>query len=200
MGIEFSILKDLATITNTAVELSAINQTIKNSIKTPSFVADYNALISDINGCYKVVINNLEPMFAISTESEFKERFQSIYRYYIESYLSEISRPREYAECVYEKNLQFRKLKEVNTSFPILKRNFCRLHELIDKWLDNDIWLAMTIDSLFKLLARFLNEVNDIADKDLEDAFLVYYSGTAALFEYFHILGRQVAELSFDSQ
>lgn len=192
MGIEFNILKDLATINNTAVELASINRILKSHVSNPVFITDYDALVGDIARCYKVVINNLEPLVVLQTAAEFEAAFAQEYQGYIERYLSEISRPREYAEMVYLKNLQFWKHKEVKTGFPLLARNYARLHEIIDKWLDNDIWLALTIDSLFKLLARLLNEVNEVFSKDPEDAFLLFQGGVAGLAAYLSILKQQV--------
>ena len=197
MGIEFNLLKDMAAITNTAVELVAVNRIIKSHIGARAFNADYDSMLGNISHCYQVVIENLEPLLAIETDTDegFAAAFQPVYQRYIDSYLLEISRPRVDAEYVYEKNLQFRKLKEVGTSFPILKHAFTRLHEIVDKWLDNDIWLAMTIDSLFKLIARLLNEISELTSKDPEHAFWVFQSGIKPLSMYLSVLKAQVAEL-----
>lgn len=195
MGVEFNLLKDMGTINSTALELVAVNRLIKSHIGNAAFLAEYDSMVSDINACYQVVIDNLEPFVELQTQADFEAKFEALYRHYIDSYLTEISRPRVHAEFVYEKNLQFRKLKEVKTGFPILKRSFARLHEIVDKWLDNDIWLAMTIDSLFKLLARLLNEINETAAKDTEDAFLVYQGGVLVLADYLAILKQQVEQL-----
>ncbi len=195
MGLEFNLLKDMATINNTALELVSVDRVIRSHIGNAAFLTEYCSLVSDINICYQVVIENLEPFMEIQTEADFEEKFAGVYRHFIDHYLTEISRPRVHAEFVYEKNLQFRKLKEVSTGFPILKRSFTRLHEIVDKWLDNDIWLAMTIDSLFKLLARLLNEINETAEKDSETAFLVYQGGVTSLAVYMMLLKQQVEQL-----
>ena len=108
MGVEFNLYKDIATITNTAVELVAIDRIVRSHIRNPDFLAEYNALLGEVSSCYQVVIDNVEPFLEGVVEEKFSEQFHPAYSYYINCYLSEISRPREYAERCYEKNLQFR--------------------------------------------------------------------------------------------
>lgn len=188
MGIELNCLKDISAISITATELCALDSIILENISNPDFLNQYNDLLYDIINSYQVVLDNLMPFMSISTQQQFEMDFQQSYQSYIGCYLKEISRPRVNAECTYEKYLQFKKLKEVNTGFPLLKRSFLRLHDFIDKWLDNDIWLAMYIDSLFKMVARLLNEINDIGRHDSEDAFIVFQSSLLQFIPYVQII------------
>jgi hypothetical protein len=65
-------------------------------------------------------------------------------------------------------------MREAKTSFPLLKRTFGRLAELTDKWIANDYWLAMSIDTLYKMLPRLLTEIAELKQKNPGDAWLVY--------------------------
>lgn len=188
MAKELNCLKDLSAVSITATELCAIDRIISGYIRNQVFQQTYNDLLEDIIRTYGVVLDNLNPFVTITTEQLFADDFDQYYQHYMSCYLKEISKPRVNAECTYEKYLQFRKLKEVNTGFPLLKHSFIRLHDFIDKWLDNDIWLAMYIDSLFKMLARLLNDVNDMKKRDLEDAFMMYQSGLLSFTPYLEII------------
>ena len=188
MAIEFSILKDLAVINNTAIELVSVDKAIRKFIVNTEFLEEYSAIMSEIVCCYHVVIEGLDPLLTIENQADFEQKFDGLFQHFIDTYLIDISRPRVHAELVYEKNLQFQKRKELKTHFPMLKRNFIRLNAIIDKWLDNDIWLAMTIDSLFKLMARLLKEIKETAEKDVDDAYLIYCGGIDHLREYLTVL------------
>lgn len=188
MGTELNCLKDLASVSIAATELSAVDEVITNHLSNPIFMQQYNALIQDITNTFQVVLDNLTPIVSLHSRQQFEESFDHYFQIYADCYLKEISKPRVNAELTYEKYLQFRKLKEVNTGFPLLKRNFTRLHDLIDKWLDNDIWLAMYIDSLFKMFARLLNEVNEIKKSDVEDAYIIFHSGLPSFGPYLDII------------
>lgn len=196
MGIELNSLKDMATVSMTAVELAAIDKIIVTHISNASFVNDYQSLIEDITNTYQVVLDNLQPLLDFHTEQQFSEGYNGPSQAFLDCYLKEISKPRVNAEFTYEKYLQFRKLKEVNTGYPLLKRTFARLHDFIDKWIDNDIWLAMTIDSLFKMTARLLNELNELKARDAEDAFIVYQSGLPGFQVYLEIIANSLQQIA----
>ena len=196
MGIQLNSLKELATISMTAVEFDAVDNIICSQIGNPSFQQDYNSLMFDITNTYQVVVDNLKSLSQIASEQDFSERYTALSQVFLDSYLKEISQPRVNAEFTYEKYLQFRKLKEVKTGFPLLKLSFARLHDLIDKWIDNDIWLAMTIDSLFKMTARQLNELNELKKRDVEDAFILYQSSIYAYQPYLEIIMTRMRQIA----
>lgn len=181
MGIEIQELKDIATITMTATEVASVLTTLAGSIRKPGFQAELGSLTEDIEASYRVVLENLAPFMGINTQAEFDAQFAQQAASYGERYLMEISRPRELAENTFQKNLQFWKIKETKTSFPLFKLTFQRLREFIDKWIDNDIWLAMTIDSLFKNHHRLLGQVSQLAQQDNEQGFLYFRSSILAM-------------------
>ncbi len=135
-------------------------------------------------------------LVSFRSEQEFIEGFDQASQIFLNCYLKEISRPRINAELTYEKYLQFKKRKEVNTNYPLLKYQFARLHNFVDKWVDNDIWLAMTIDSLFKMTARLLNELSAAKCRDAEDAFVIYQSGLPCFQVYLDIIGRSLEQIA----
>ncbi|OQK15618.1 hypothetical protein AU255_15455 [Methyloprofundus sedimenti] len=63
-----------------------------------------------------------------------------------------------------------------------------RLDELIDKWVTNDAWLAMTIENLFKMLPRLLNEIAELKQKDPGDAYLIFNSAFNSFVPYLNII------------
>lgn len=192
MGIEFTIGKDLATISATISELAAVNTIICEEIGSADFQQEYASLIADILNTYRVVNRMLQPLVAISSPAEFEMDFSGSYKEYSQSYQPALSEPRVNAEFTFEKYLQFRKRKETKTGYPLLKRSFSRLHDFIDKWIDNDIWLAMTIDTLFKALNRLLGEIADINSKDTETAYVMYTSVFNNLPPYLAIIESQI--------
>ena len=196
MGTELNCLKELATVSMSAVELAAVDKVIMTHINDPSFRQDYQSLLKDITNTYQLVLDNLQPLVDFRSEQEFGEGFDQMSQTFLNCYLKEISRPRVNAEFTYEKYLQFKKRKEVNTSYPVLKHHFARLHDFVDKWVDNDIWLAMTIDSLFKMTARLLNELSAAKNRDAEDAFIIYQSGLPAYQAYLDIIGRSLQQIA----
>ena len=196
MATEINCLKDLATISMTAVELAAVDKVIMRFIDDLSFRHDYQSLVQDISNSYQLVLDNLQPLVSFRSEQEFVEGFDQASQTFLNCYLKEISRPRINAELTYEKYLQFKKRKEVNTNYPLLKYQFARLHNFVDKWVDNDIWLAMTIDSLFKMTARLLNELSAAKQRDGEDAFVIYQSGLPCFQVYLDIIGRSLEQIA----
>jgi hypothetical protein len=100
-----------------------------------------------------------------------------------------------YAEFTFEKNLQFRKRKEVKTSYPLLKATFARLQDLIDKWIDNDIWLAMSIDIVLKQLNLCLDDIAEAYKGDPEEAYGVYVSCVGGFGPYLAMISAALSEL-----
>ena len=176
MGTEFSMMKDLATISATLGELSAVQQLIREEIDSPEFLGEFDLLLIDIVDTYEVVADILRPLVKLSEFSSYQQSFEPHWKQFNANYQKALSKPRINAEFTFEKYLQFRKLKATKTSYPPLKRAFGRLHDLVDKWIDNDIWLAMTIDSLLKKLFNFLAEVAELHSQDPSSAFSLYRS------------------------
>jgi len=195
MGREFKVIKELATISATAVEFAAVNRIICQEIPSPDFRREYDSLITDIRATYQVVLDILQPVADITAPEAFNSQFTITYNRYKEHYQAALSEPRVYAEFTFEKYLQFRKRKEVKTSFPMLKMVFARLHDLIDKWIDNDIWLAMSIDLMLKQLNICLDHVADACKSDPEEAYALYQACTGGFSIYLGIVSEAVKEL-----
>ncbi|WP_317929314.1 hypothetical protein [Halioxenophilus sp. WMMB6] len=195
MGIELNVLKELANISVTAVEVASAGAVINMAVRKPEFKAEFHDLMVDIIASYEVVVDNFNPLLAISSESEFEQSFVDFYKRFSEVYLSEISRPRVYAENTFHKNLQFWKLKETQTSNPLVKLNFARLREFIDKWIDNDIWLSMTIDGLFKSGHRLMTEIDAMNSKDSELAYLHFQASFGNFAPYLQLIDQKIAQM-----
>lgn len=202
MGIEFTITKDLATISATVSELSAVNTIICEEIGSADFHQEYTSLLWDILNTYRVVNRIVQPMVDIQSFAEFNHSFMACHQEYSGGYQAALSEPRVNAEFTFEKYLQFRKRKETKTSYPLLKRSFSRLHDFIDKWIDNDIWLAMTIDTLLKGINRFLSEVAELNSKDQESAYALFSSVMTCMPPYLEIIASRTeaiaAQLRYD--
>lgn len=199
MGNEFKVLKDIATISATISELAAVNRMIRTEIDSPDFLQEYDSLIEDILNTYQCVENILQPLIDLRAPTSFKENFISLFQWYSESYQPALSEPRINAELTFQKYLQFCKRRETKTGYPPLKKAFSRLHEFVDKWIDNDIWLAMTIDGLLKVLYRLLGEVIELNTRDSDAAFNYYTSFVAGLSAYLTII-RQMRDQIEDTQ
>ena len=188
MGVEFNIMRELATVCVTASELAAIEHLVKSELKKPDFVEQFDKMTGAIGECYSVVVANVQPWLDITDESTFCEKFDSVHADYKATYLSITNRPRVASEQAYNEYILLREFKETQTAYPLLKRTFVRLDEFIDKWITNDAWLAMSIENLLKILHRFLNEVADLKQKDPSDAFIIFQAAMVALRPYYALL------------
>ena len=188
MGVEFNIMRELATVCVTASELAAIEHLVKSELKKPDFVEQFDKMTGAIGECYSVVVANVQPWLDITDESTFCEKFDSVHADYKATYLSITNRPRVASEQAYNESILLREFKETQTAYPLLKRTFVRLDEFIDKWITNDAWLAMSIENLLKMLHRFLNEVADLKQKDPSDAFIIFQAAMVALRPYYALL------------
>lgn len=196
MGDEFKLVKDLATISATAAELAAVNRLITREIDSQDFLSEYNDLLLDITDTYLGLDNILQPLLAIDSQVVFDQRFLEVVAWYRDNYQPALSQPRVNAENTFQKYLQFRKRRETKTSYPLLKSAFARLHYFIDKWIDNDIWLALTIDALLKTFNRLLSELAEAASKDPEQAFAVFTSLTGSLTPYLAIIQNALQDIA----
>ena len=70
------------------------------------------------------------------------------------------------------------------------------LHDLIDKWIDNDIWLSLCIDTAFKMLLQVLIELEEQSSRDQETAFGLYLSCVESLGPLMQVIGNGVTALT----
>jgi hypothetical protein len=188
MGVELNIVRNLATVCVTVSELAAIENLIKGELKNPAFVEQFDKMTGAIGECYGVIAAKVQPWLEITNETEFCEKFDSVHAGYKATYLSITNQPRVASEQAYIEYMALRNYKETQTAYPLLKRTFSRLDEFIDKWITNDAWLAMSIENLLKMLHRFLNEVAELKQKDLTDAFTIFQAAMVALRPYYALL------------
>jgi hypothetical protein len=188
MGVELNIVRNLATVCVTVSELAAIENLIKDELKNPAFVEQFDKMAGAIGECYGVIAAKVQPWLEITNETEFCEKFDSTHADYKATYLSITNQPRVASEQAYIEYMALRNYKETQTAYPLLKRTFARLDEFIDKWITNDAWLAMSIENLLKMLHRFLNEVAEFKQKDPTDAFTIFQAAMVALRPYYALL------------
>ncbi|MGV6816406.1 MAG: hypothetical protein ACWA44_03935 [Thiotrichales bacterium] len=191
MNIEFIVNKELANICVTATEFSRLTQIINAQIKKEAFSALFNAMMGKMVDSYDVVVDVLAPFPALDNEASFTERYEASAHQYREDYLMVISKARSLQVDAYEDYEHLKCMREAKTSFPLLKRSFERLEILADKWIANDYWLAMSIDTLLKMWPRLLQEVSEIKQKDPEDAWLIYQAAVTDLELYHAVLRKQ---------
>lgn len=176
MGIEFVVTKELGNIAATQTEFAAITRTVNGEIGPGPFSILFNTLMGRMADAYAVVIDTLQPLIEIDSEAAFTSGFDEVVAAYRESYLLQISKARTLTVDAYDDYEHLVCMREAKTGYPLLKRTFTRLAELTDKWIANDYWLAMSIDTLFKMLPRLLQEIEDLKQKDPADAYLIYSS------------------------
>jgi hypothetical protein len=191
MGVELEINKELATVSMTLTELSSIASIVNREIRGGEFHKSFNNMLADITKCYDVVTENLAAFVRLDSMSAFAEKFDDCHAAYTACYLTEISKPRAYSEDAYEEYLMLQTSKEFKTGYPLLKRTFERFGHLVDKWIDNDAWLAMCIDNMFKRLQALLNEIAAYKQKDAEDAFVIYNAALTGFNLYLTLISQQ---------
>ena len=196
MANEFKALKECATVTATLQELAGINAIICAEIPLPDFRTEYDSLLLDIVNTYQVVVDILKPLMILNQRDAFMASFDDVAQWYADSHRRALSQPRINAEFTFEKYLQFRKRKETKTSYPLLKVCFARLHDFIDKWIDNDIWLAMSTDTLLKMLNLVLNDLADARKRDSDEAFMLAQASIGKLAPYLAMLETGLAEIA----
>jgi hypothetical protein len=174
MGIELVIDKELANIGMTLTEFASITEIINGEIGPGDFSNLFNTMMGRMTKSYDVVIDNLQPFIDLDSEEDFIAGFDDLVTRFKESYLLEISKSRTLTVDAYDDYEHLVCMREAKTKFPLLKRTFTRLAELTDKWIANDYWLAMSIDTAYKMLPRLLTEIAEIKEKDPSDAFLIY--------------------------
>lgn len=196
MGLELDIGKQLASINVTLSELISITNTVNTELQNTPFGIQFNEMIEQIAQSFDVVTDNLLPLCEMASEEEFSSSYDNRHSTYKDTYLMEISKPRNYGEQAYEQYLELKTSREMKTGYPLLKRSFERFDFLIDKWINNDAWLAMSIDNLFKRLQQLLNEIGTLNTKDPADAFTIYQSAFAGFKLYIDLLKQQHSSIN----
>jgi len=195
MGLEFSVNKELASISVTLTELAAVVGILRRQLPNTSFQTQLSQLVRPLFECYAVIADNLAPWRELLDEAVFQRDFEARHEAYQANFLKEASKPRIFCEQAYEQYQLLKSCKEVKTSYPLLKRNFTRLDEYLDKWIDNDTWLVMSMDLMFKMLNRLLQEIAEFKRKDAEDAYLVYASAFADFAVYLGVIEEKLEGL-----
>lgn len=196
MGFELDIDRELGTISATLVELSSIHSTISSMVRDEEFNRHYNAIIEEFAKSYHIVGDNLIGFTQIQSEEDFTANFDALHAAYTDCYLMEISKPRTCGEAMYEPFQLIRMTKQFKTEYPLLKRAFERLDHFYDKWVDNDAWLSMSIDHMFKRVKNLLTEIDGLKKKDPEDAFLVYQAAFGAFAVFLDLIRPKAEALS----
>ncbi len=191
MGTELTITKELASLCATASEWNALAGTINALIRKGDFHITFNRMIAELGQTYSVLLQLVQPFAELEQESAFNERFDALFEQYRGCYLHAVSRPRKHADESYEIYLLLRQMPEIRTGYPMLKRTFARLDEFIDKWVTNDAWLVMSIDTTLKMLNRLLTEIAEVKRGDSEEAFLLYNLAFTEFSEYLRLLERK---------
>lgn len=196
MSFVFKINEELATITVTASELLSVTRTISGFIKNPEFIRQFNAIVSEINKSYPVVLDSFSPFYEIDSEESFVGLFDEKFEVFKSRYLMDVSKPRRYLDNVYDAYIKMQQSKEAKTNFPVLKRTFSRLDTLYDKWVTNDALLAMSIDGVLKLKNRLLTEIGEIKQKDAEYAYIIYSSSFEDFRDYLTMIKSKSDDIS----
>lgn len=173
---ELTILNELAKITAIHCEWIAIADIVSEHVNNPEFSALYRRMLAALDPCYRFTIDTLSPFAALSTLPSFARGFEELYSDYQKKYLLEASKPRHAADQTHEVFIEIMQRREFSTTYPLLKRTFDRLDYFVDKYVNNDAWLVMSIDTILKRLSRFLNEVAELNVRDQEEAFLIYHA------------------------
>ena len=196
MGLEFTIDKELANISVTLTELASVTAIINQQISNRDFLGQFNQMVATLNQCYQVIIISIQPWMELDSEALFCSQFDARHEAYKTSFLKEASRPRLFVEQAYDQNLALNTFKELKTNYPLLKRTFMRFDEYFDKWIDNDTWLVMSMDTVFKMLNRLLQEIGEFKRKDSEDAYQLYQYAFGDIRIYLQIIQEKSAFLN----
>ncbi len=194
MGIEFVVTKELGNIAATQTEFAAITRTINGEIGPGPFSTLFNTLMARMADTYAVVTDTLQPFMTLDSEATFNSGFDAVITSYRGTYLRQISKARTLTVDAYDDYEHLVCMREAKTGYPLLKRTFARLAELTDKWIANDYWLAMSIDTLFKMLPRLLQEIEDMKTKDPADAYLIYQAAFDDIDSHLALIRRQNAQ------
>ncbi len=195
MGFEFKINEELAAITVTSTELLSITRSITGLVKNVAFSEQFGDIVAEINQSYAVVNDSFDPFYTLGNETAFIQSFDEKYELFKGCYLMDVSKPRRYCDNVYDAYIHLQQTKEAKSRFPLLKRTFERLDAFYDKWITNDNLLAMSIDGALKLQNRLLNEIAEMKQKDVEDAYIIFSSAFEDFKEYLSLIQSNSVEV-----
>lgn len=193
MGIEFIAVKEMGNIAATQTEFSAITRIVNSEVGPGTFASLFNTMMQRMADSYGVVIETLQPLTDMDGEDRFNEDFDDKTKAFRDGYLLAISKARSLTVDAYDDYEHLVCMREAKTGYPLLKRTFSRLAELTDKWIANDYWLAMSIDTLFKMLPRLLKEIEDLKARDPADAYLIYQSAFGDIGRHLSLIRQQQA-------
>ena len=188
MGLEFKINEELANIAVTSTELYSASQNILKYARQQDFKKLFGSIIAEVSKSYTVVNDSFTPFAKLTDEASFIQNFDSYLASFSKVYLMEISKPRNYIENVYEPCVELKTTKDAQSKFPLLKYHYARWAVLYDKQMDNDIYLAMSIDRVIKLQNQLLLQIAELKTKDPEDAFLMLSSAWKDFSDYLQII------------
>lgn len=191
MSTEFILNKELANIGMTLTEFSRIARIINAEISRGDFSDLFNTMMGRMARSYDVVIDTLQPLTGIDSENAFQADYDTCVDSYKANYLMAISKARALTVDAYDDYEHLKCMREAKTRFPLLKRTFTRLETLADKWIANDYWLAMSIDTLFKMLPRLLQEISELKPRDPEDAYLIYSAALSDMAVHLAVIRQQ---------
>jgi hypothetical protein len=191
---EITIFKELAVVTSNRAEWLDIVETVQGHIRRAEFVQTFTAMNTGVLRVYEFVATMLSPFVALyrqasTREAVFDQGFDELLAAYQQSYLVEASIPRHYADEAFEHFILIQQSKEFSTGYPLLKHAFDRLDYIVDKFITNDAWLVMSIETVMKRLARWLNEVAEIKKADIDDAWWMYRGLIKGIEPYLPLLG-----------
>lgn len=194
--LEFTLCKEAASIAMTVTELAAIQQLLFNHIPKAEFRAALGQVVDPLTETYQVLVYVLDPLFSIKSESDFTSGFNTAFEQYKQRLQEKNSLPRSCVESSYEAYLVFSQSKEAKTGFPILRRTFDRLLNYIDKYVDNDSWLLMNIDNVYKMLNLLLGEIAELNTGDPEEAWLTYDLAMESVLPFMQIINTRAQTLA----
>ncbi len=174
--LEFTICKEAGNIAVTAGELIAMHQALCREIANPPFVDRLERISESLLACYRIPLEGLKPLLEVASQAQFQQSFEAIHGNYRDQFLQYASQPRRFVDDAYAHYLELSMMREAATGYPPLKRNFDRLYQYMDKWINNDSWLIMSMDSLFKMVNRLLGEVASLNVSDPDEAWWMYHS------------------------
>lgn len=171
---EMAVLKEMASISSLRLEWSDFTSTILEQITSSEFVAQYELMNRHVLAAFDGLLTPLAPFLAIQEEEAFFSEFDQVAAHYQENFLNDAGKPRLDADAAFEAFIPIQQSKEFATGYPLLKQAFDRLDFAMDKYISNDAWLLMSIDTVFKRFSRWLMDLAQLKKMDREDAWRVY--------------------------
>jgi hypothetical protein len=181
MSLEFKITKELATLNATAAEWQAFAQVINNTLPNQEFRQIFTKMIQALPGIYQLPVDALNPFIQIQTLEGFNKYFDELQNQYQQVFLQLASQPRHFANASHEHYMVLTTMKEIKSTYPILKRTFDNLYQFMDKWVTNDAWIIMGCDVVFKSFNRLLLEISTLKKQDPDEAWLIFDTSIQAL-------------------